>query len=185
MNTLTINNKAALTLARAAEKARVEKPLVRKTATYGVYAVTSSDKTREYKVTCNSDTKTITCNCKATKPCYHIAAVAPLHSYIARQKQEVEAAAQAATPACTFSPVEVAQAQAEQALVELEKSWPVSEIEEFIAENSASLERECPVCGLVQPDDDSSDCWACGAALNPEDVYTAEMEAKDRADLFG
>ncbi len=92
MNTLTINSKAAQTLSNAAAKARQEKPLVRKTATYGIYTVIGSTG-KEYTVKCNSATKEITCNCKAYKPCYHIAAVAPLHSYIARQKQEAERAA--------------------------------------------------------------------------------------------
>jgi hypothetical protein len=95
MNTLTINSKAALTLARATERARAEKPLVRKTSTYGTYEVRSSDKTRWYTVKCISATKEITCNCSSRKPCKHIAAVAPLHSYIARQRQE---AAQAVPP---------------------------------------------------------------------------------------
>jgi hypothetical protein len=168
MNTLTINSKAALTLARAAERARIEKPLVRKTSEYGIYSVRStSNKSLWYTVTCNSEAKTITCNCPALKPCKHIAAVAPLHSYIARARQE------AASQAALALPVIMAQS--------------VQEIEDFIAESN-SLDRDCPVCGLVQPDDDSSDCWACGAILNPDDIdheYTAEMEAKDRADLFG
>src|SRR4051812_46602912 len=99
MNTLTINSKAALTLARSAEKSRQIKPLVRKTATYGVYEVQSSDKSRWYTVKCNSTSKTITCNCKATKPCYHISSVAPLHSYIARQRREAEQASALAAPA--------------------------------------------------------------------------------------
>src|SRR4051812_38931782 len=94
MNTLTINSEAHKVLARAAEKARQEKPLVRKTSTYGIYEVQSSDKSRWYTVTCTSATREITCNCPARKPCKHIAAVAPLHSYIARARQE--AAAQAA-----------------------------------------------------------------------------------------
>lgn len=88
MNTLQINSKAAKILSNAATKAREVKPRVRKTEKYGVYEVESSDKSRWYTVTCNSTTKTITCNCKALKPCYHIAAVAPLHSYIARMLQE-------------------------------------------------------------------------------------------------
>ncbi len=95
MNTLTINSKAHEVLARAAEKARAEKPLVRKTSTYGNYEVRStSNHSLWYKVTCNSETKEITCTCPARKPCKHIAAVAPLHSYIARTRQE--AATQAA-----------------------------------------------------------------------------------------
>jgi hypothetical protein len=83
MQTLQINSKAHEVLARAAEKARQEKPLVKKTEEAGVYSVNG-----KYTVTCNSEHKTITCTCKATKPCYHIAAVAPLHSYIKRQEQE-------------------------------------------------------------------------------------------------
>lgn len=88
MNTLTINSKAALTLARAADKARSEKPVVQKTAEYGVYTVLTHNRTKKYTVRCNSATKAITCNCPASKPCYHIAAVAPIHSYIARQLRD-------------------------------------------------------------------------------------------------
>ena len=155
MNTLTINSKAALTLARATERAKVEKPLVKKTATYGWYLVRSgSDMSRWYSVVFNSETKTITCNCSSRKPCKHIAAVAPLHSYIARQRQEAEKATSQAAPV---------------ALAELAGS--VQEIEEFIAESQASADRDCPVCGLVQADNDSLDCWACGSTLNPADVY--------------
>lgn len=91
MNTLTIDSKAALTLARATERARAEKPLVRKTAEYGKYEVrSSSNKSLWYKVTCTSATREMTCNCSSRKPCKHIAAVLPIHSYIARQKQEAE-----------------------------------------------------------------------------------------------
>ncbi len=164
MNTLTINSKAHEVLARAAEKARQEKPVVQKTSEYGVYIVLTHNRTKKYTVRCNSATKEITCNCKAFKPCYHIAAVAPIHSYIARQKQE--AAAQAAP-----APVELAGS--------------VQEIEDFIAESNASLDRDCPVCGLVQADDEASDCWACGATLNPDDTYTAAEQAFDEACLFG
>jgi hypothetical protein len=66
--------------------------------------------------------------------------------------------------------LEAARAQAGQALIALEATWPVQEIEEFIAECNMSLDRECPKCGQVQPDDDSSDCWCCGAVLDPDDV---------------
>jgi hypothetical protein len=94
MNTLTINSKAALTLARATERARAEKPLVRKTTTYGIYEVrSSSNKSLWYTVKCVSATREMTCNCSSRKPCKHIAAVLPLHSYIARRRQEAETAA--------------------------------------------------------------------------------------------
>jgi hypothetical protein len=100
MNTLTINSKAALTLARATERARAEKPLVRKTPTYGVYEVrSSSNNSLWYTVKCVSATREMTCNCSSRKPCKHIAAVLPLHSYIARQRQEAEKAASQAAPA--------------------------------------------------------------------------------------
>jgi hypothetical protein len=186
MNTLTINSKAALTLARATEKARTEKPLVKKTRNYGWYLVRSTtDMTRWYSVICNSVTREITCNCPATKPCYHIAAVAPLHSFIARQLRDqaaqelVVAEAEAANwplpgltevPSFFNSEAEAERVATEAALVALEVAWPVSEIEEFIAENSTSLDRHCPTCGLVQPDNDNTDCWACGAALNLDDL---------------
>jgi hypothetical protein len=48
-----------------------------------------------------------------------------------------------------------------------------------------SLDRECPECGLVQPDDDSTDCWCCGAILNPDDIdetaslVSQELDCKD------
>jgi hypothetical protein len=67
MNTLTITSKAALTLARATEKASRLKPRVRKTAEYRVYEVEASDKSKWYTVKCVSATKEITCNCKALK----------------------------------------------------------------------------------------------------------------------
>ncbi len=124
MNTLTINSKAALVLARATEKAKQVKPRVRKTAVYGVYAVEASDKFTWYTVTCNSATKEITCLCKARKPCYHCSAVLSIHVFIARQKQE-------------------AAAQAAQAPAELAGS--VQEIEDFITESNAKCNiRNCP-----------------------------------------
>lgn len=41
------------------------------------------------------------------------------------------------------------------------------EIADMLAE---SADRDCPACGLVQPDDDSTDCWCCGATLDLADV---------------
>jgi hypothetical protein len=60
-----------------------------------------------------------------------------------------------------------AKAQAEQALANL------AALDQPGQENSnepVSCDRECPNCGLVQPDDDSTDCWACGAILDPDDI---------------
>ncbi len=155
MNTLTINSTAALTLARATERAKAEKPLVKKTATYGVYEVrSSSNKSLWYKVTCTSETKTITCSCSSRKPCKHIAAVAPLHSWIARQKQE--AAAQAA-------------------LVPAELAGSVQEIEEFIAEIQAKCNiRNCPALADAGCRGFCGDCYL--AELQADD---------DRECLFG
>jgi hypothetical protein len=79
-------------------------------------------------------------------------------------------------------PVEVARAQAEQALAALAASGfqPTKPGEEI-----QSIDRHCPKCGLVQPDDDSTECLACGAILDPEDEYTAAQADYDRACLFG
>lgn len=95
MQTLTINSKAAQVLAKSAAKARVEKPVIKKTNERGVYQVKSKSGST-YTVCCNSQDKTISCNCKAVKPCYHIASVANYHSFLVSQ----EIAAQKAVSTC-------------------------------------------------------------------------------------
>ncbi len=148
MNTLHIDSKAALTLARAIEKAKQEKPLVKKTTTYGVYEVrSSSNKSLWYKVTCNSATKEIKCNCPATKPCFHIAAVAPIHSWIARQRQEqVKAEADTAnwpTPAASSEiPAFFSTEAGERAAQEWESVEINSETEAILDEVRVMLERD-------------------------------------------
>jgi hypothetical protein len=67
----------------------------------------------------------------------------------------------------TILSYEEAKAQAELALANLAASGyqPGQDSGEPV-----SMDRECPRCGLVQPDDDSTDCWCCGAVLNPDDI---------------
>jgi hypothetical protein len=88
MNTLHFDNKALKLLSGAVERARAEKPRIQMTATFGQYRVLSSDGQTWYTVTCNSDARTITCECPARKPCKHIAAIIPIHTYQARLHQE-------------------------------------------------------------------------------------------------
>lgn len=169
MNTLTINSKAADILSRAADKARTEKPVVQKTAEYGVYTVLTHNRTKKYTVRCNSATKEITCDCRAFKPCYHIAAVAPIHVYIARQRRDQAAQALAA-------------AEAEAA------NWPVpvaqSEVPSFDSEE-APASSEAAGAGqdfVSQVQEVRAICAATTARLAD---YTEEMAARDRSDLFG
>lgn len=175
MNTLTINSKAALTLARAAEKARNEKPLVKKTETYGVYEVRSSDKTRWYTVKCNSANKTITCNCKAAKPCYHIAAVAPLHSYIARQKQEAEKASQGEEP------VQPICGCGNAAYAHFNGEWKCIDCVKKLAEAEKQAQFEKDYADLIPSFDDD---FKPSPLVRPIE-YTAAQADKDRSDLFG
>jgi hypothetical protein len=166
MNTLTINSKAALTLARATEKAKQVKPRVRKTATYGGYEVEASDKSTWYTVTCNSATKEITCNCKARKPCYHISSVTPIHVFIARQLRDQAALA-------------LRDAETEVA------NWPVP-VEVSEVPNFDGNEEVAPVAApadfAAQVEEVRAICADTTAQLA---AYTAEQEAQDRADLFG
>jgi hypothetical protein len=109
----------------------------------------------------------VCCTCPTQNTfCKHVSTVMP--HYQMREKdmltdEQVRAAHEAA-PA--FPPVEIAKYQAEKALAVVAQS--VQEIEEFIAE-SKSMDRHCPACGLVQPDDDSTGCWLCGASLDQGD----------------
>ncbi len=164
MNTLTINSKAAQTLARATEKAKQVKPRVRKTATYGVYEVEASDKSTWYTVTCNSATKEITCSCKARKPCYHCSSVLAIHVYIARQLRDQAAQA-------------LAEAEAEAA------NWPLpveqSEVPSFDTEVAPGA---APADFAGQVQEIKAICADTTAQLA---AYTEEMAAKDTADLFG
>ena len=100
MQTLTIDSRAAAKLTKATERARAEKPLIKKTSERGVYLVISrtSGSGRTYTVTCQSATKEATCTCPAVKPCKHLAAVVPFHSFLISQSR---AADPAATPAIT------------------------------------------------------------------------------------
>jgi hypothetical protein len=162
MNTLTINSKAALTLARATERARTEKPLVRKTATYGWYMVRSgSDMSRWYSVVCNSENKTITCNCSSRKPCKHIACVAPLHSWIARQRQEAEKAASQAAP--------------------VEQAMSLVELNDLIEQAIEKSDEQANA--IVQTDGDYPDLLEPINQATKE--YTKAQALYDRACLFG
>lgn len=182
MNTLTINSKAHEVLARATERARTEKPLVRKTATYGVYEVrSSSNPSLWYTVTCNSEAKAITCNCPAKKPCKHLPAVLPLHVYIARQKRDEVAAALAA-------------AEVEAA------GWPVpaetSEVPSFDAE-AAPVAAPADQDFTAQVEEIRTICTATTAQLAETErlyadlipsfdgEYTAAQADHDRECLFG
>lgn len=176
MNTLTITSKAALILARATEKAARLKPRVRKTATYGVYEVESSDKSKWYTVKCVSATKEITCNCKATKPCYHISSVAPMHSYIARQKQEAEKAATPAVEKCLTCP-ELAE---EGYFGFCKACWAPDPVHSLIEQPAYT---GAQTAEIDQTERDYSDLLA--PIYQAAKEYTEAQEAKDRADLFG
>lgn len=89
MMTLHIDSKTLETLAGApAERARNEKPRI-KVIEFGKYEITSStDCNKKYLVVANSETRELSCNCPARKPCKHLAAVLPVHVFLARQRQE-------------------------------------------------------------------------------------------------
>jgi hypothetical protein len=92
MLTLTINNRAALEVlaGKPADRARLEKPRIRLTSTFGRYEVQSTSKSasagggRWYTVTCDSVTRSMHCNCPARVECKHLSAVLPVHTYQAR-----------------------------------------------------------------------------------------------------
>jgi hypothetical protein len=143
----------------------------------------------------------VVCSCPTQRVvCKHAAACFPHYLMRLKEQVEPEAAQQAAPaedPAILYAdlipsfddevkpqlpPVEIARAQAEQVLAALAVSGfqPTKPGEEI-----QSIDRHCPKCGLVQPDDDSTECLACGAILDPEDEYTAAQADYDRACLFG
>ncbi len=86
MLTLTIDKKAHKTLAAAAARAKAEKPFIKRTEERGVYLVRSANGETFYTVRCNSEDRSVSCSCPANKPCKHIAAVAPYHSFLISQE---------------------------------------------------------------------------------------------------
>lgn len=95
MNTLYIDQNAKEKLAKVATKARAEKPYIL-ISSFGHYAALSSDGSTWYSLEANSETRQLTCNCPATKPCKHLAATLPIHVNLARQRLEEQIAAEMA-----------------------------------------------------------------------------------------
>lgn len=94
MMTIQVNSRIGQTLAKAAQRAKVEKPLVRKTALKGMYQVLSTDGVTWYYVYCDSQEKKITCTCPSKRACKHAAAVLPYHTYLISQERAAQQAAQ-------------------------------------------------------------------------------------------
>ncbi|MDB5079568.1 MAG: hypothetical protein JWP00_1492 [Chloroflexi bacterium] len=164
--------------ANAEAKARRIRPVVRVTE-FGTYKVASSDPAKApYTVKFSKDRAghwQAECNCQGHSremACYHIPAAYASHKIqvgIRQQVRAAEGAAPAPAPHLYVIPttVEEARAQAEAALANLGTyNWQVDMRAEM---EPVSMDRECPKCGLVQPDDDSTDCCVCSAILNPDD----------------
>jgi multidrug efflux pump subunit AcrA (membrane-fusion protein) len=217
MYELNVNSRKQLE--RASLRAQAQKPRIEEIA-LGMYKVFSTNPATPYNSYStgifpakDGNGYDVVCSCPTQRVvCKHAAAIFP-HYLMRLKEQEVAALAAQAEKQAQFEkdyadilepiyqataeytaaqlpPVEVARAQAEQALAALAViTTSTQEIDRLIEQaKEESLDRECPACGLVQPDDDSSDCWCCGAVLNPDDVdpeYTDEQAAFDRACLFG
>lgn len=165
MYQLTLKVKSQLE--NATRRAQAQKPRIEEIC-FGMYKVWSSNPqiVAPYSVgiePAQDGGYTACCSCPTQNYfCKHVAAIFP--HYLMREKQELQPT-EAAQSAALTSTYQQAKAQAEKALADLAAAgWQPDQVEE-----TESMDRECPACGLVQPDDDSSDCFACGAILNPDD----------------
>lgn len=168
--------------ANAEAKARHIRPLVR-FVEFGTYTVPSSRPGKEpYTVKFSKDAAghwQAECDCLGHRkglPCYHVPAAYASHRIQVNVRKQLRAAQPVAPVQNQFQilPVEEARGQAAEALTALVVDGVITtsmqEIDRLIEQaNEVSMDRECPNCGLVQPDDDSTDCFACRTILDPDD----------------
>lgn len=172
MMTLTIDKTAAAKLAKATDRARTEKPVIRRTAERGVYLVKSSDGTKDYTVTCDSAAKTISCNCPSRVACKHLAAVAAYHSFLVSQE-----AGAAVAPLCEDCNQPLTGAELGGRLCTHCEAGYVEDVQPEITPASKD---ECFLC--AQPLNETGNCQ------NPECRSSAAYHEKLRQaerDLFG
>jgi hypothetical protein len=198
MYALTVSTQKQLE--RATLRAQAQKPKIEEIA-FGMYKVWSSNPQTPwltystgieaapdggYSVCCSCPTKNYFCK--------HLAAIFPHFLMRVKELEAQEPEQEPVHPVCTIC--------GEEAHVWNGKEWlcwdhafekapdpapvittSIQEIDDLIEQAiEESLDRECPECGLVQPDDDSTDCLCCGAILNPDDIdETASLVSQELA----